>query len=394
MTLDENSSVQKLYPIVNNDDLLEFRIPGNPRGHMQIGKVLLRYVVHIPQANGADQIPENLFGPKQFSSLEIRINGESITRRNCSNEYFLASYFQYLTNFSIDYATTGCETFGIFDAGNIDTAAIKKSPNSWKSLIDRRKGLGGDFKYEIVMPIEFSLFTSNDSLPSSTPIDLSFERASAKLSTVLTTEKETANAVLTIEDPYLIIPYRFDRQLSQLEKVAVSRPLKMAYDDFVINRYNLSKESPNVRLSNILSGPLPPKMFFGLMLMNAYSGDYEKSSTHFQKFDLRKITVYVDGNALPGFPILMEDKCVSIPYVRFLESSNRFLNCYSGQTISQADYLYYHFIQCVSFDNTPTGSVSFDFDFTEAPSEDLLLITCSVFDRNLLIDNYRNCKIE
>ena len=91
---------QKVYPTINNNDLLEFRIPPNQKGQMDLGNVLLHFRVKlpIPADKSATVYPQNFFGPKQFSSLEVRINGEAISRRSCANEYFLAAYFQYLIN--------------------------------------------------------------------------------------------------------------------------------------------------------------------------------------------------------------------------------------------------------------------------------------------------------
>ena len=91
---------QKVYPTINNNDLLEFRIPPNQKGQMDLGNVLLHFRVKlaVPADKSAHVYPQNFFGPKQFSSLEVRINGEAISRRSCANEYFLAAYFQYLIN--------------------------------------------------------------------------------------------------------------------------------------------------------------------------------------------------------------------------------------------------------------------------------------------------------
>ena len=84
----------------------------------------------------------------------------------------------------------------------------------------------------------------------------------------------------------------------------------------------------------------------------------------------------------------------TFPYVRFLESTNRFMNCYSGKTLTQSDFLYYNFINCASFEKNAAGSLTFDFDFESTPSKDLILITCSIYERRLFIDNFRNCRIE
>ncbi len=87
----------KVFPSVNNEDLLEFRIPPNFKNQLHLENTVLHFSVEIPAIKeGLDILPQNFLGPKQFSSLEIRINGDPVTRRSCSNEYFLAAYFQYV----------------------------------------------------------------------------------------------------------------------------------------------------------------------------------------------------------------------------------------------------------------------------------------------------------
>ena len=167
----------------------------------------------------------------------------------------------------------------------------------------------------------------------------------------------------------------------------------MKFDDYVINRFNISKDSPNVRLSNIISGPLPQKLFWGIMGLNSYAGSYEKSSTHFKRYGLKKCTLYLDGNAMSGFPIITTENMISIPYTRFLINTNRYLNCYSGTTLSPRDFKEYHFINSTSLESDQSGSLSFDFDFETTPTEDLVLITCCLYDRTIEIDNFRNFKL-
>ena len=90
---------QKLFPSVNNEDLLEFRIPPNQKSHMCLSNVLLRFIIRIPQPqeHNIHLFPDNYLGAKQFSSLEIRINGEAVSRRNCANEYFHSINMQYIS---------------------------------------------------------------------------------------------------------------------------------------------------------------------------------------------------------------------------------------------------------------------------------------------------------
>ena len=391
----EEKTISKVYPTVNNDDLLEFRLSPN-KGNMQLSDVVLRFVVKIKQPDSEAIIPENFLGPKMFSSLEIRVNGDAITRRSCSNEFFLSSYFSALTNFSSDYFCTGCSPLGIFDTVQTSTTSIASSSALKSHILSSRNGISNDFVYEIVMPIDTSIFRSNDNLPTSTPIDLSFERATAKFSTIFTADNidpTTLSQTIELEDVYLLVPYVDDSKMQDREKEAISRPIVLKYDDYVINRFNIPKDSPQCRLANIINGPLPSKLFWGIMSLQSYTGSYDHSSTHFKLFDISKTSLYVDGKVCSGFPISTRKNMISIPYTTFLNKTNRYLNAFSGQIISLTDYRDSHFIQSASFDENGIGSITFDLEFEQSVTSDLVLITCSVFEKSVEIDHYRNCKV-
>ena len=393
ISYNETTVLQKVYPTINNEDLLEFRIPPNFKNNMSMSNIMLRFMLKVPEVSGSIIIPENFLGAKQFSSVEVRINGDAVSRRSCANEYFLGTYFQFLSNFSSDYVTTSCMPFGIFDTVQMSTDTFTSDSTLASRVVNNRKGINDDKYFEILMPIESSIFSSNQNLATNTPIDISFERLQSKFSLITNKETEGIPQTLTLDDPYLIAPFINDKELQHLEKQSITRPLKMKFDDFVINRFNISKESPNIRLSNILSGPLPKTLFWGIMNLNGYSGSYSFSSSHFKRYGLKKCTLYLDGNAMSGFPILTSDNAVFIPYIRFLKNTNRYLNCYSSRTVDPKDFRDYHFIHSTSLDYNATGALSFDLDFDTTPTDDLVLITCSVFERTLEMDNFRNFKL-
>jgi len=392
--LERNTYYQKLYPTVNNEDLLEFRIPPNIKANMRLSDVLLRFVIKLPKSStvGVEVVPENLLGHKQFSSVEVRLNGDAVSRRNCSNEYFLSAYFQYQTNYSIDYLTTSCSSVGVFDNSAFGTAEYKTNP---EYLTYGRRGIGSDHVYDIVMPIDSTIFNSNQTLPTNTPVEISFERTQSRSSvTVATDGGDTSKIpdVLTLEDAYIIVPYTIDDEMQQAEQVAVSKPIKLKYDDYVINRYNIPKDSPNVRLANLMSGPLPQKLFFGIIELDSFSGTFLKSSTVFKPHDVKKMTLYVDGNVLSGFPLQIEDNEITMPYVRFQQNTNRYMNCYSSRTVTQDDYKKYNFLYSAALDPDSSGSLTFEFDFKTAPDKDLILVVCGFYDRTIEIDSFRNFK--
>ena len=129
---------------------------------MHLENTVLHFKLELPQIkNGLDVLPQNFLGPKQFSSLEIRINGDPISRRSCSNEYFLAAYFQNLASFNAGYRSTACQTMGIFDNFNFSTPYLQKLKQAniyTKYTSDRQDMLNKYINYEIMMPIDSSYF--------------------------------------------------------------------------------------------------------------------------------------------------------------------------------------------------------------------------------------------
>ncbi len=393
----EHLYTQKLFPTVNNKDLLEFRVTPNPKAHLDLGNVLLHFTVTLPtpKTGGVKILPQNFLGAKQFSSLEVRVGGEAVARRSCANEYFLGSYFQTMLNYSIDYQISGLRTAGIFDATQNTTTAIKAYETKQKTTFEiSRTNVVATKEYEILMPIDSTIFYSDALLPTNTPLDLSFERLQAASSGLLMDDSLVENSVLDLKDVYLLVPFKKDENLFQLERNAIQRPIKIAYDEYVIRRFNVPKNTTSVMMSDIISGALPNKIFWGLQTIGAYTGSFTESSTRFNRSQMVKANFCVNGKEADDYPVTMSDKHVSLPFVKFLENSNQHQNGYMSRTMSLIEFAQSNFLLSATIDPGTTGTLSFEFDFSSTVTQDLVLITCSIFDRTMKIDNHRNFQIQ
>ena len=392
----ENLYTQKLYPSVNNDDLLEFRIPPNSKGHLDLGNIMLHFTVTIPTPTDKSVkiVPQNFFGPKQFSSLEVRINGDAVSRRSCANEYFLGSYFQNILNYSIDYQTSAFRTVGIFDYTQGATADISHySAPVTTAFENSRTNVVSSNEYEILMPLDSTIFYSNSLLPTNTSIDLSFERMTAASSTLLLKDTILTNTVLKLEDVYLLLPFKKDENLFQLERNAIQRPIKMNFDEYVIKRFNVPKGTTSVMMSDVIAGNLPHKLFWGLQTINSYTGSFLESSTRFNRNGLLKANMYINGKEATDYPVTMNKKHVSLPFVKFLENANQHQNAYLSRTISLIEFEQSNFLLSSTIEGGTTGSISFAFDFEQPLTDDLVLITCGIFDKTMRLDHQRNFQI-
>ena len=88
-------SAFKVFPR-HNDNVLEFSIPPN-KHHVLLNGVTLHFTNKLDEIDeqGIDLVPQNYFGTKQMSSLEIRVSGKPITQRSTANEYYLKNHIQH-----------------------------------------------------------------------------------------------------------------------------------------------------------------------------------------------------------------------------------------------------------------------------------------------------------
>ena len=392
----EHLYTQKLFPTINNDDLLEFRIPPNQKGQLDLSNILLHFVLKLPVPvdKAVTLLPQNFLGPKQFSSVEVRVNGEAVTRRSCANEYFLSSYFNHLINYSIDYQNSGMRTVGIFDYSHEKTDEIALwPPTTLSAFKTSRSSLSDATEFEIIMPIDSTIFYTSDLLPSNTSLDLSFERLKASSSTILTKPTTLKDSILQLKDCYMLLPYKRDESMFQLERNAIEKPLKIKYDDFVIKRFNLPRGTDSVMMNDIISGPLPYRMFWGIQEMTSYAGSFEDSSCRFNRNNVRKANIYIDGKEGDDFPLALSDSMVGLPFIKFLQSTNQLQNGYLSRTLSMVEFKNSNCIFSTSLESDSSGSLSFEFGFDRVINNDLVLIVCCLYDRTMRIDHRRNFKI-
>jgi len=306
----------------------------------------------------------------------------------------LASMFQYTSNYSIDYQVSACRTVGIFDPTMATTDYIQALDATGKANIKfTRSNPKGEFEHEILMPIDASIFSANELLPSNTAIDISFERTSAKFCSVLFKTHNQTDSHVQLNDVYLTLPYMKSEQMFELERNAISRPIKLHFDEYVIKRFNIPKGTPNIMMNNLISGQLPSKLFWGIQTMDSYGGSFESDSTLFNRNNVTKANLFVDGKEADGYPVSLSDKHVCQPFVKYLENTNQQFNGFLSRTLCFNEFEQFSCIYSTAFNTTESGSLSFEFDFSTAVDEDLVLITCSLHPRTMKIDHNRNFQV-
>ena len=264
---------------------------------------------------------------------------------------------------------------------------------TWPKYCRFRKSVGDTYAYEIIMPIDNTLFYSDNLLPSGQKWSLSFERAETKFSTLVTSSNADVSSVpkvLPLDDVYLMIPYTFDDKMKKREANWINKPIPLNYDKYQLQRYSLESGSNYIRIPNIINGKLPKILFYGIMTDKSYFGSFNESSTLFQRHDLIEVDLLKNGSSVPGMPIKMTESYVTIPYVRFLELSGKFLEKNTTSVMNLQQFNDYHFLQCATFPDDSTASISLEFSFSTNVPDGLILVLFSIYDVKMEIDKFGN----
>ena len=196
-----------------------------------------------------------------------------------------------------------------------------------------------------------------------------------------------------MRDVYLLIPFKRDEELFRLERNAIQRPIKVKYDDYSIRRFNVPRGTTNVIMSDVIAGPLPEKLYWGLQSIKSYTGpDFDNDSTTFSRNKLIKTNLYINGKTVDGFPIAMSGNFACLPFVNFLENSNQQLNGFLSQTITMLEFVNWNFLLSSTIE-LESGALSFEFEFESELDKDLVLITCGIGGKTMRLDNHRNFQI-
>ena len=81
---------------------------------------------------------------------------------------------------------------------------------------------------------------------------------------------------------------------------------------------------------------------------------------------------------------------VTIPYVRFLQLTGKILEKNTTSVVSLQAYNDYNFLQCATFPEDSTGSLSVELSFTTNVPEGLILVVFSIYDVKMEIDKFGN----
>ena len=145
---------------------------------------------------------------------------------------------------------------------------------------------------------------------------------------------------------------------------------------FIIPRSN-----PSLQKDNLFSGLVPKSVVFGLVESAAFNGAFKRNPFNFQNFNVRSLSIAVNGEALPFKPIQLSfganPRLIEAFYTQFSGTGKMYFN--TGNGISREEFANGYGVY--AFDLTPDmcsasphfnpvqkGNLSIDIQFAAPPA--------------------------
>ena len=137
---------------------------------------------------------------------------------------------------------------------------------------------------------------------------------------------------------------------------------------------------------------MPTAMVFGLMEVDRYNGEFQKSNTKFTRHGLKSFELSLNSDVLNDYPIEMKGGDTLEFYRRWLQNTKRLDNPYANSTLTQAQFNNTNFIVVHNFDNEAgeEGQLALKLKFKTPLTEKLLLLYMPISDKRIYFDSHFN----
>lgn len=284
---------------------IEFNVVGNGEEYIDISKTNLYLVVSFDagpedttdstnwKTQSALYGPVNNLASSLFKQIEVLLNNESVESSN--SKYPYKAYITDLLNYGKEEKETFLQSSLFYKdtAGNMEKSEenagyVKRKACIKNGLLELNSRIHCDFFNTNLfliggVNVKISL-TRNDQ----TFFMMKFNDAKYKLNVKIT------EAILQVRkckiNPQVLIAHNL-----ALEKATAKYPIRRVQ----MVTYSIPTNMHNFSTPNITNGVLPVRVVVGMVESSAYNGSYNSNPFNFQNFDMKEISLSVDGKYTP-----------------------------------------------------------------------------------------------
>jgi len=403
-TVIEKGQFVEFHPLssVKDGGPIEFSISGSGEEYVDLSASYLHAKVKVLKSDGAvldnsDSIaPINLLLHSLFSQVDVSLNERNIS--SASNTYPYRAYIETLLNYGEDAKKSLLTCEGFFkdtDPGKIDS----KATDADAGLVQRSKLIQGSQVVDLIGQLHCDIFQQDRLMINLVDIKIKMIRSKPEFCLISPTTGGVGFKIVLEHVSLFVRKVKVNPAVSlahakALEKTSCKYPI----DRVICKTYSIAKGSYSFLQDNVFLGPMPKRVIITCIENAAMNGDYLKNPFNFSHQNVNFVSVYVDGQPVPGKPLELDFK--SGNFTRAYYSLFSGFNCDKGIYLSREEYAKGHVFY--SFDLTPDmcngdhfnlqhqGNLRVEIKFAEEIQQTLSVLIYSVFQNVIEISKSRH----
>ena len=130
-------------------------------------------------------------------------------------------------------------------------------------------------------------------------------------------------------------------------------------------------------------------MFAAIIPQSYLHGDKGYSSTYFRNNNVEEMNITLNGNSVNGYPITIKDQSPIFPMQKFLDTTDRYYNVVSGESLSLTEFKY-NFLWSHKFEaeSADQGWLGINFKLSSSYSESMSLVVWIISPTVLTLDQF------
>ena len=167
-------------------------------------------------------------------------------------------------------------------------------------------------------------------------------------------------------------------------------PITYDYEEMEVLVKGLPTGTNNIQIDNIRGGNVPSYMFVGLIPSANLQGVYEKGATSFKQHNVEELNITLSGNSVSGYPIKIAHGSPIYPLHKFLDTTGRLYNVFSGKTPCFTSFKTFMWIWAHKFEAemTSQGWIGINLKLSTEFTEQMSMVIWIISPNALTIDKY------
>jgi hypothetical protein len=387
---------------------IEFELTSSGDDYIDFANSYLNVKVKITRANGDDLEAADTVGPVNnllhslFSQVDVSLNGVLVS--NSNNAYAYRAYLENLLSYGPAAKAsqlTACLYFqdepGKMDKPN-PLAATAAERNS--GLVTRALFTSESKEVDLIGRIHSDIFFQQRYMLNevNTKIKLIRSKDAFCLSAIggQAFKVNISSAAMLIRK-VKVSPSIYLAHAKTLENGMAKYPIRRV----ICKTFTIPAGFMNLSQEKLFSGQLPTRLVLGCVDNRAFNGDLARNPYNFQHYNLKSLSVYLDGQNHGVRPLVSDfeiNQYISA-YMSMFSSTGK-VNRDEGNAISRSDYpqgyalyafdLSSDMSDTESFNLARQGTVRVNLEFGEALPHTVTIVAYAEFENIIEIDRNRN----